>query len=306
MYLFQKIDTVNNINSQEFTKNYFKTQKPLIVKGLSEATAAGKIWSINYFKETMGEAVVDIYDSSKKNHESAFLAADLKMKFGDYLNIISNDEPTTLRIFLYNLFKHNPKLRNEFPCPLIFKGILDKVGRMFFGGKDTKVRVHYDIDMSNVLHTHFGGRKRVILIAPEYSELLYRLPLNTYSLVDLDKPDYKKYPGLRLVKGYDFVLESGDTLFMPSGYWHYMTYLETGFSVSYRKLAPTFQTKLNGILNLCVYLPLDKLMNRIIGSRWLEIKKQVAEKRANTAIEHIYEEDNDSAIRYEEESSWFI
>src|ERR1700756_538951 len=93
-------------------------------------------------------------------------------------------------------------------------------------------------------------KKRVVLIAPEYTDLLYCLPLNTYSLIDIDKPDYKKYPGLLLVKGYDFILEPGDSLFMPSGYWHYMTYLESGFSISYRKIATKFYTKLQGFTYL--------------------------------------------------------
>jgi hypothetical protein len=165
------------------------------------------------------------------------------------------------------------------------KGILDGVGYMFFGGKDTTVRIHYDIDMSSVLHTHFGGKKRVVLFAPENNDLLYRLPLNTYSLINIDKPDYDKYPGLEFVKGYDFILESGDSIFMPSGYWHYMTYLEGSFSVSYRKIAPTFQAQLEGLMNISVYMPFDKLMNKILGSKWLETKKQIATKNANHFIE---------------------
>lgn len=288
MNLSEKIDVVSNITAEEFDKRYFYPQKPVVIKGLTKNTVADKKWSINYFKNTMGDTMIDVFDSSKKNNSSAFTVPDLKMKLGEFLSVISKDEPTSLRIFLYNMFKHNKKLRREFPCPVLFRGILDYIGYMFFGGKNTKVRIHYDIDMSNVLHTHFEGRKRVVLISPEYNDLLYRLPLNTYSLIDPDKPDYKKYPGLQFVKGYDFILEAGDSVFIPSGYWHYMTYLESGFSVSYRRLNPTFHSMINGFLNLCIYLPVDKLMNKIPGNNWLEIKKQKAEKRANRAIEKEY------------------
>ena len=176
---------------------------------------------------------------------------------------IKKDEHTDLRLFLCNLFKYNPELRKEYPCPDVFKGLLDKKGYMFFGGKDTTVRIHYDIDMSNVLLTQFGGRKRVILIAPEYADLLYRLPFNTYSLIDFDNPDYTKFPALRYVKGYEVVLEPGDSIFMPSGYWHYMTYLEGSFSVSYRKLSPHLKDNLEGVVNLGVFLPLDSCMTAV-------------------------------------------
>lgn len=288
MDLFKKIDIVNHITPEEFYNHYFKNQIPVVIKGLANNTSAGQKWSLDYFKERVGNTVIDLFDNSKKNPDSAYTKPDLKMKLRDFLNILSKNEPTNLRIFLYDMFKHDPQLKKDFPCPGLFKGILGGVGHMFFGGKNTKVRIHYDIDMSNVLHTHFGGRKRVVLIPPEYTRMLYCLPLNTYSLIDLDKPDYKKYPALQFIKGYDFILEPGDSVFMPSGYWHYMTYLESGFSVSYRKLSPSLITMAAGFLNLCVCLPIDKLLNKVVGSKWLETKKHIAETRANWAMEKEY------------------
>ncbi|MGZ4157991.1 MAG: cupin-like domain-containing protein, partial [Bacteroidia bacterium] len=268
MDLSQEIDVVENISTAEFNKYYFKPQKPVLIKGLAKGKEAERKWSIDYFKQTMGDVIVDVYDNQvKKSVKSTYTAPDLKMKFADYLDILSKNEQTDLRIFLFDLFKYNPQLKKEFPCPDLFKGLLDNIGHMFFGGKNTTVRIHYDIDMSNVLHTHFGGKKRVVLIAPQYSYLLYCLPLNTYSLIDSDKPDYKKYPGLKYVKGYDFILEAGDSLFMPSGYWHYMTYLEGSFSVSYRRLGPTIQYPLEGLLNMGFCLPLDKILNKVLSNK---------------------------------------
>ncbi|MES2567465.1 MAG: cupin-like domain-containing protein [Bacteroidota bacterium] len=282
MDLSLKIDTIETINTEKFNRFYFKTQKPVVIKGLSKNTEAAKKWSITYFKERLGDVVVDVYDNGNtKSAKSAFTVPDLKMKFGDYLDILAKNEHTDLRIFLFDLFKYDAGLKKDFPCPELFRGMLDNIGHMFFGGKDTTVRIHYDIDMSNVLHTHFGGRKRVVLIAPEYSTFLYCLPLNTYSLIDPDKPDYQKYPGLSYVKGYDFILEPGDSLFMPSGYWHYMTYLESSFSVSYRRIGPTVQAPLQGIMNLGLYMPADKLLNKVMDDKWLTIKQQIAEKRIN-------------------------
>jgi hypothetical protein len=44
---------------------------------------------------------------------------------------------------------------------------------------------------------------------------------------------------------------------------------------------------MKGFLSLCVYMPLDKLMHKLMGERWLEKKEKLAEKRANLAIERI-------------------
>jgi hypothetical protein len=294
MDLSQQFDVVKNISAEEFNRKYFKTQTPVVIKDLTHNTVAEERWSFDYFKQTMGDVKVDVFDNrNPKGSASAFTSPDLKMKFSDFLNIIATNEYTHFRIFLFNLFKFNPQLREEYPCPKLFKGVLDKVGHMFFGGKDTKVRIHYDVDMSNVLLTHFGGRKRIQLFAPEYKKLLYCLPLNTYSLINVDNPDYNKYPALRYVKGYDIMLEHGDSVFMPSGYWHYITYVEGGFSVSYRKVAPTFRKKIEGLLNFGVMIPADKLLNKVLGNKWLEAKKQIAEKRADKILlEHYSQEFN--------------
>ncbi|PBQ30519.1 cupin [Sphingobacteriaceae bacterium] len=284
MDLSGKIDVVENISEQAFRKNYLNLQKPLVMKGLAYNEVAGRKWSIPYFKSTMGEFAIDVFDNgNKKTAGSAFTKPDLKMKFKDFLDVISKDEPSSLRMFLFNLFKYNPELKKEFPCPRFFRGLLSGMAYMFFGGKNTTVRIHQDIDMSHVLHTHFGGRKRVVLIAPEYSTLLYRLPLNTYSLVNLDKPDYKTYPALQFIKGAEVILEPGDSIFMPAGYWHYMTYLEGSFSASYRKL-PNALYVLCGIRNLVIFLPLDKALNKLLGKHWLGIKVRIAKKRAERVM----------------------
>lgn len=285
MKLNKNPDSVSSISETEFEKKYFKPQKPLLIKGLANLYPAGRKWNINFIKAYCGDVKVDIFDNGKKDtSSSAFTTPDLRMNFSEYVDTIIKDEPSDLRMFLFNMFKKKPDLRKDFPCPYLFKGILGKIGYMFFGGKNIKVRIHQDIDMSSVILTQFHGRKRVVLVSPEYSDLLYRLPYNTYSLVDLDKPDYDKYPGLAYVEANEYILEPGDALFMPSGYWHYITYLDGGFGVSYRKLAPTFKMKLRGLLSLTLYMPFDKLLNFILGKKWLNIKERRAEIRANKAI----------------------
>jgi len=285
MKLNRKINSVTTISTVDFEKNYFNPQKPLLIKGLANLYPAGRKWNINFIKAYCGDVKVDIFDNGKTNtSSSAFTTPDLQMNFSEYVETIIKDEPSDLRMFLFNMFKKKPGLRKDFPCPYFFKGILGKIGYMFFGSKNIKVRIHQDIDMSSVILTQFHGRKRVVLISPKYSDLLYRLPFNTYSLIDLDKPDLKKYPGLEYVEAEEYILEPGDALFMPSGYWHYITYLDGGFGVSYRKLAPGFSMKLKGLLSLAVYMPFDKMMNFLIGKKWLDWKERMAEKRANKAI----------------------
>src|SRR5688572_2632677 len=113
------IDIVKQISTKEFKKNYLIPQKPLIIKGLAEETPAGKKWTIEYIKEVCGDVMVDVFDNSNPNNASAFTTPDLKMRFEEYVTSIIKDEPSTLRMFLFNMFKARPALRKEFPCPKI-------------------------------------------------------------------------------------------------------------------------------------------------------------------------------------------
>ena len=99
--------------------------------------------------------------------------------------------------------------------------------------------MHYDIDVSHIFLTQFHGRKRVMLVAPEQTKRMYKLPLSFHAHEDIDwrNPDYDRFPALRGVKGMGGVLEHSETLFMPTGWWHYMEYLEGGFAISLRAIA---------------------------------------------------------------------
>jgi hypothetical protein len=284
MDLSLKVDTVETITVEDFKKKYFYPQKPVIIKGLLNHIPARK-WDLNYMKDKLGRNKVGVFDNRIKK-DSAYTIPDLEMPFSDFADIIAKDEKCPYRLFLFNGFRHAPQLKKEFPCPDFFKGIMGGLGLMFFGGKQTGVRMHFDSDMSNVLHTQVHGRKQILLFAPEYSDLLYKLPFNTFCLGDPEKPDYEKHPALRYVKGYKIELEPGDTLFMPSAYWHYMKYLEGGFAVTYRKLAGSLRGKYNGLMYLTFRLWFDKLMLFLAGKKWVAFKERFAVQKANEAMKH--------------------
>lgn len=285
MDLSLKIDIVEDISTEDFKQNYFIPQKPLLINGgIIKKTEAYRKWSIDFFKKEMGNIEVDIYDNAViKSKTTALTSGDLKMKFADFLNIVEKNEPTTLRIFLFNGFKYKPELRKDFPKPKIFSGLLN-MGFLFFGGNSTSVRMHFDIDYSNVLMTQVKGRKKVILISPKYNRFIYKLPYNSFSLVDFDNIDYKKHPALKNIKGYEFVMDEGDSLFMPSAYWHFNVYIDGGYALSYRKTAHSLKDKYNGFMNVTFRLLLDKLMTAVAKNKWTQYKINQAIKTAEKTL----------------------
>jgi ribosomal protein L16 Arg81 hydroxylase len=125
------------------------------------------------------------------------------------------------------------------------------------------------------------------LFAPDQSELLYRLPFNVHSTVDVDNPDYEVYPGLQYAKGMSTILEHGDTLYMPSGYWHHIEYLDGGFALSVRTIAHSLPLKFGGLWNLTIQRTTDNVMRKINEEKWFEYKKKLAQHRAKKAIHRL-------------------
>lgn len=268
----------STITREEFHNTYLKPQKPVVLRGLWKKYPAYEKWTMDFFKKSMGNIEVGLFGNRKEDISKTLEVPNATMRFDEYLNLIER-EPTDLRLFLFPVFKHKPELLKDFDYPEITKGYI-KIPFMFFGPPKSIVRMHQDIDMSNVFLTQFHGRKRVVLFAPDQSDLLYRLPFNVHSIVDVDHPDYKTFPGLKYVKGMTTILEHGDTLFMPSGYWHHIEYLEGGFGLSVRTVANSLNMKLQGAWSLGGRRLIDRMMRNLMKEeKWFDFKKKVAHSR---------------------------
>jgi ribosomal protein L16 Arg81 hydroxylase len=277
--ILKSVDVVDSISKRDFQENYVKHSKPVVIKSLTSNWAAKEKWNYDYFKSLAGDKIVPVYDNTIPTANSAVNKPDGEMKFSEYLDRIASG-PTELRIFLFNIFDHIPGLVNDFTYfDEICGGFLKKYPMMFFGGAGSKVFLHFDMDLSHVFITQFNGKKRVILFDNKYSEALYKLPFMVQSYIDPEKPDYDKYPALRGAEGYETIIEDGETLFMPSGIWHYMNYLEGGFALSLRSMETPVTTKVQGLYNLLVMRKVDDFMKRNFTQKWFDYKHETAFRR---------------------------
>ena len=182
-------------------------------------------------------------------------------------------------MFLYNIFQHVPDMVKDIKMPTITDGFVQEYPFMFFGGQDAVVSLHYDIDCSSVFLTQFQTRKRVVLFSPDQSPYLYQHPFTVQSHMNVLKPDYENYPAFKNAQGWDTTLEHGETLFIPSMYWHFIQYVDGGFSIALRSNDSVY-TRLRGLWNIARHFAIDKGMNRVLGPRWKHWKEEKAEERA--------------------------
>ncbi len=271
------VDTVENISPEDFKKNYYDVKKPLVIKGLAKKWPAYNKWNWDYFIDKVGEKEVGVYNNVKSDSYTPINTADGYMKFGEYLRKVKAG-PLDLRIFLFNIFQHAPDITSDFTWPdELMNGFVKKYPMLFVGGQGSITHMHFDIDMSHILHTQFAGKKRVLLFPHEEQYKLYRKPWEVLSLANYahynEQFDYETYPATRLAQGYEVILEHGDTLFMPAGYWHHMEYIEAGFAMSLRAMQKGLGGKLDGLWKLFGMRGIDTLMKKTAPQWWYNRKK---------------------------------
>jgi hypothetical protein len=108
---------------------------------------------------------------------------------------------------------------------------------MWLGRTGCVQRFHCDMDgRDNFLFQAFGT-KRVCLVSPAHTQTMQpsldrKLLLSELSFQFSSVDD--KLRLLRYVEGYDCILGSGDMLYIPPLWWHFVEYASDGFAISWR------------------------------------------------------------------------
>lgn len=281
----QQIPRVKTLKKKEFINNYFKPQKPVVIENCIEDWPAFSKWNLDYIKEIAGDKEVPLYDDRPVKHDEGFNEPHARMKMRDYVDLLKR-EPTKFRIFLWNVLKEVPQLQKDFKYPDFGLKLMKKLPMLFFGGKNSHTFMHYDIDLANIFHFHFAGKKQCILFPQSETKHLYKIPhsLITREDINFSNPDLNKWPALKNAKGYIAELEHGNVVYIPEGYWHHMKYLTPGFSMSLRAIARKPKNLSKAIYNIFVMRHFDNAMRRLRGQKWIDWKNQRAIEKTNGSL----------------------
>ncbi len=279
------IPRVKTITKDDFITLYFKPQKPVVIERFIEDWPAFTKWNLDYIKAIAGDKIVPLYDDRPVNHEDGFNEPHATMKMADYIDLLKR-EPTKFRIFLWNALKEIPQLQKDYVYPHFGLKLMKGLPMLFFGGKNSHTFMHYDIDLANIFHFHFEGKKTCILFDQKQNKYLYKIPhsLITREDIDFSNPDFEKWPALQKASGYKTELNHGEVLYMPEGYWHYMKYLTPGFSMSLRAIARNPKNFGKAVYNIVIMRHFDTLMRKIKGQKWIDWKNEKAIIRTRKSL----------------------
>jgi len=114
-------------------------------------------------------------------------------------------------------------------------GFFERMGppRYWLGPAATITPLHCDYD-DNVF-AQVWGSKRIMLAPPHHEPFLYVREANPVlfgSPVDAEAPDFERYPLARQATLIEVVIEPGEMLYVPAGWYHQVHALEFSLSVN--------------------------------------------------------------------------
>jgi ribosomal protein L16 Arg81 hydroxylase len=232
-----QIERRDRLSQQEFLERYYSTNTPVILTGMMQDWPALHTWCPDYLKQHYGHAQVEIQAgrNADPNYEINTNQHKKTVQLKDYVDLVVNGGKTND----YYLVANNGNLERE-----DLKGLLQDIvmpdflnpqdisQRVFFwfGPAGTITPLHHD--PLNLMMAHMVGRKRWRLISPSSTPLLYN-HVGVFSQVDLENPDPEKYPLFAQAPVMEAVLEPGEIIFIPVGWWHQVKALDISLSVSF-------------------------------------------------------------------------
>ncbi|XP_049349579.1 F-box protein At1g78280 [Solanum verrucosum] len=233
------VERAKNLSIDEFRDKY-DGQKPVLIGGLADTWPARTTWTTEELLKKYGDTAFKL--SQRSRHK-------IRMKLKDYVSYmkVQHDEDP-LYIFDEKFGEAAPELLKEYTVPNMFKedffDVLDMDQRPSFrwlimGPERSGASWHVDPSLTSAWNTLLCGRKRWALYPPGRVPLGVTVHVNEEDGdVNIDSPSSLQwwldfYP---LLAEEDKPIECtqlpGETIFVPSGWWHCVLNLETTVAVT--------------------------------------------------------------------------
>jgi hypothetical protein len=248
------IPEVTSIEVEDFYDRYYFRNLPLVIRGYANGWPAKLKWTPQYFAEQFGDVTVEV--SVRRNGEPVYgdilEESKTRVLFRDFVAYVLEGKSSDGYLVANNEALRLPELEplfRDLDCceSLILSGECPKRRgrRMWFGPAGTITPWHHDL--SNVLFVQFYGRKQWGL-APSWQLPRMANDFGCFSSSDTIHPSYPRRELSSEAWVHQTVLEPGDALFLPVGWWHRVTSLDVSISATFDKFrVEGFNTKWRGV-----------------------------------------------------------
>eukprot|EP00295_Goniomonas_pacifica_P038601 CAMPEP_0175981298 /NCGR_PEP_ID=MMETSP0108-20121206/47258_1 /TAXON_ID=195067 ORGANISM="Goniomonas pacifica, Strain CCMP1869" /NCGR_SAMPLE_ID=MMETSP0108 /ASSEMBLY_ACC=CAM_ASM_000204 /LENGTH=308 /DNA_ID=CAMNT_0017311813 /DNA_START=1 /DNA_END=927 /DNA_ORIENTATION=+ len=219
------LENTSSFDQAKFFQWNVARSQPLLLKNAAKDLPALARWNDEYLRQQAGHhrIVAERSATSTFDPRGGFSQPE-NFTFSDFL---ANYKQSNL------YFAHQPvlpELIGDLPAILPFAPFFRRISALiWFASGQTISRLHTD-DFENVV-IQVAGTKRFRLISPLERGYLYPTKERpNYSRIDPRDPDFSRFPLFKHAHVHDVLVEAGDMLYIPFGWWHHVE--STGRSIA--------------------------------------------------------------------------
>jgi len=232
------IDRRRNLLRNQFRDQYYAANRPVIIEGLMSHWKAMTKWTPDYLKDVVGDRIVEVMTSRDADPQYEINGSKHRtdLSFAAYVDMVYSGKITNdYYMVANNAFLQRPEAKPLLEDFTAFPEYLNPVPSgnqcfLWFGPAGTVTPLHHDT--SNILIAQVAGRKRYRMIPTSQWQYVYNSS-GVFSDVDCENPDFHRHPNFRNATVIDVVLEAGEVLFVPVGWWHHVRALDVSLTVSF-------------------------------------------------------------------------
>jgi hypothetical protein len=225
----------------EFLRDYYASNRPVIITGAMDDWPAMTKWSLDYFAETFGDREVDVQMNrdAAPNYEINSEQFVSRIRFGEFARMV-RDAGSTNNFYM----TANNNSRNRDVLPELWQDIREfpeylrddmPASRFFWlGPRGTITPFHHDL--TNNFMAQVIGRKLVKLV-PSWDMPLMMNFQHVFSRMDGRVTPAMPSPAFQQPQVLECVLNPGEVLFLPIGCMHFVEGLEVSVTVSFTSFA---------------------------------------------------------------------
>jgi|GEM_PF-1371631 len=287
-----KVGRIEDPPSAVFFKKYVQGNRPVVISGAMEGWPALDRWSWDYLAAVAGDCTGEVIVSKNGLYPDYITQpspmAKVEMRFAEFLRRAvpaAGEEPLPPILepgetyYLYGksyLLDAVPALRADLRKPACLGAVAEPFQRLWISAAGCVTPLHYDL--SNGFLCQVRGAKQVWLFDPAHFDRLYprgsQFPgldnFERQSRVDIHHPDSEAFPEFRRAAALECHLRQGDTLFIPSNWWHEVETLEPSLSVQLAFAGGTVTSELAVLSDLFKTKKPEDLMNDPAVQRLLQ------------------------------------
>ncbi|MDP3277172.1 MAG: cupin-like domain-containing protein [Deltaproteobacteria bacterium] len=227
-----------DVSASQFFDHYYAHNVPVVLEGFAAQWPACAKWSPEYFRTTLGHLEVEACLGRDRDpkYDQNFRAHTQRMVMSEFADrVIAAGESNDLYLIANNRNMDRAPMASlyddcDWSHGLLNRARVEQSVALWFGPSGTVTPLHHDT--TNILFCQIYGQKRVLLAHPAETALR-RGGTGVYSIFDPESPG----PDDPKVLYKTAVLNPGDALLIPVGWWHHVRALSISINIAFANFA---------------------------------------------------------------------